>query len=172
MIYRFRILSNEEEDFVREIETLSDQTFLDLHHAIQESSGYDKSQLASFFITDENWEKGQEITVYDMGDEGITQRLEMDKTLLADQVLDKGQRLQYVFDFFSERGFFIELIQVTEQKSQDNFPRLIRSKGTAPQQIVIENVTQEDIIDEFDDDFGEELDLGEFDDFADEDSLF
>jgi len=38
MIYRFKITSSEVEGYVREIEIGHEQTWLDLHNAIQESN--------------------------------------------------------------------------------------------------------------------------------------
>ena len=40
MVYKFRLLSDEVEDFRRDIEIDSDATFLDLHKAILESVNY------------------------------------------------------------------------------------------------------------------------------------
>ena len=55
MVYRFRIISNEAEGFVREFELQGNQTFYDFHLAIQKNLEYDNSQIASFQITDQSW---------------------------------------------------------------------------------------------------------------------
>ena len=60
MIYLFRIISDENSDFFRDLVIDGKNTFLDFHHTLQENLGYDASQLASFFITNEFWEKQQE----------------------------------------------------------------------------------------------------------------
>ena len=57
MVYKFRLLSDEVEDFRRDIEIDSDATFLDLHKAILESVNYPDDQMTSFFICDENTKK-------------------------------------------------------------------------------------------------------------------
>jgi hypothetical protein len=82
MVIHFLILSGEDEDFVREILIDSKSSFLDFHKAIQESVGYDQSQLASFFISDDDWEKGQEITLMQMDETSDT--LLMDEKKLND----------------------------------------------------------------------------------------
>ena len=69
MIYLFRIISDEDQDFFRDLVIDGSDTFLDFHRALQENLGYDPSQLASFFITNEMWEKQQEITLIDMMEE-------------------------------------------------------------------------------------------------------
>ena len=48
MVYKFLILSDEVDNFQREIEIDSEATFLQFHEAIQESAGYDKKQITSF----------------------------------------------------------------------------------------------------------------------------
>ena len=50
MVYNFRIVSDEVDNFKREIKIDADATFLDLKNAICESVDYDKNQLSSFFI--------------------------------------------------------------------------------------------------------------------------
>ena len=67
MIYSFRIVSDEVDNFRREISIDADATFLDLRNAICDSVNYDKNQMNSFFLCDEGWEKGKEITLEDMG---------------------------------------------------------------------------------------------------------
>ena len=65
MVYRFTIISDEVDNFRREIQIDSDATFLDFHNAILKSVGYPNDQMTSFFICDDNWEKETEITLED-----------------------------------------------------------------------------------------------------------
>ena len=82
MIYRFTLISDEVDDFIREIKIDSEATFFDLHEAILKAAGYKDDQMTSFFICDDDWEKDQEITLEDMGSSseenirGIKDRLE------------------------------------------------------------------------------------------------
>ena len=57
MIYRFLILSDEVDNFSREITIDSEATFLDLQNVILDSVNYTKDQITSFFICDEDWGK-------------------------------------------------------------------------------------------------------------------
>ena len=63
MIYRFTIISDEVDDFVREIQIDPEATFYDFHEAILKSVGYANDQMTSFFICDDDWEKGKEVTL-------------------------------------------------------------------------------------------------------------
>ena len=67
MVYKFVVLSDEDESFMREFEFLDSQTLLDFHNIIQEELEFDKSQMASFFMATDNWEKEEEFTLFDMG---------------------------------------------------------------------------------------------------------
>ena len=67
MVYKFRIISDEVDDFIREIKIDSDASFYDLHEAILKCTGYKDDQMTSFFICDDDWEKEIEITLEDMG---------------------------------------------------------------------------------------------------------
>ena len=63
MVYRFTIISDEVENFIREIKIDSEATFFDLHAAILKSVGYKDDQMTSFFLCDEDWEKEKEVTL-------------------------------------------------------------------------------------------------------------
>ena len=67
MVYKFRIISDEVDDFLREIQIDSEASFYDLHEAILKSTGYKDDQMTSFFICDDDWEKETEITLEDIG---------------------------------------------------------------------------------------------------------
>ena len=66
MVIKFRILSDEVDNFVREIAIDSEASFLDLHNAILDCVSYTKDQITSFFICNEDWEKEKEITLIEM----------------------------------------------------------------------------------------------------------
>ena len=57
MIYRFTLISDEADDFIREIQIDPEATFYDFHEAIVKSVGYTDDQMTSFFICDYDWEK-------------------------------------------------------------------------------------------------------------------
>ena len=71
MIYRFIIISDEVDGFMREIQIDADAKFLELHKLILASCGYEDNQLTSFTICENGWEKGQEITLEEMDTDGV-----------------------------------------------------------------------------------------------------
>lgn len=138
MIYLFRIISDEDQEFYRDLVIDSADTFMDFHEVLQENLGYDPSQLASFFITNENWEKLREITLIDMMQDPSVETLTMESVTLEEHVEDPDQRMIYVFDFFSERAFFIELIETSEQTSPRPTPFIAKERGPAPPQLALD----------------------------------
>ncbi|MDE6228898.1 MAG: hypothetical protein K2M40_03820, partial [Muribaculaceae bacterium] len=109
MIYNFRVVSDEVDNFRRDIQIDADATFLDLRNAIYESVGYDKNQMCSFFICDNEWEKEREITLEDMGLDASEDAYLMEDTILSDEIEDEGQRLMLTFDYLNDRSFYIEM---------------------------------------------------------------
>ncbi len=160
MIYKFKLLSPEISDFYCDIEIKSNQTFYTLHNYIQDIVNYDSSQLASFFLTNKKWEKEMLITILDMADEE-NQNMVMDKTKIGDLVKEKGQKLLYVYDFFSERSFFIEMVSIRDDDNE-HYPVCTASGGEVPEQIKLGDTSMNNIFE--DDDEYSEVDDEKFDD--------
>lgn len=133
MIFTFRMASDEDPDFMREILIDADSTFLDLHDAVMDSVGFDKEGMSSFFITSRDWEKGEEITREDMGADPDQEVYLMEETPLTDFVEDPGQRLLFTFDYFGDRSFFMEL-KKAEAGKHLAAPQVSLSRGKAPDQ--------------------------------------
>ena len=135
MVFRFLILSDEVEDFKREIQIDADATFFDLHNAILASVNYKEGEMSSFFICDDNWEKEQEITLVEMDTSSDEDSYIMEASTLNDFLEDERQKLMYVFDYLTERAFFMELREIITGKS---LPQAVCTKpeGEPPAQFV------------------------------------
>jgi len=143
MILLFRIISDEDQEFYRDLVIDGSDTFLDFHKVLQENLGFDPTQLASFFITTENWEKQQEITLIDMMQEAGVETLTMGDVCMEEYLDEVNQRMIYVFDFFSERSFFMELIETSDQSSSKETPFIAQAKGDPPQQLALDLLDNE-----------------------------
>lgn len=135
MIYKFRIISDENKTFARELLIESGQTFLDFHKCLQNDLGYDPAQLSSFFLTNAMWEKNLQITLIDMMDEESGDVITMDQAKIGEHLKEQGARMLYVFDFFSERSFFIELTEILDIPESKVLPKVVFSHGDPPLQI-------------------------------------
>lgn len=134
MVFKFRIVSDEVTNFKREITIDASATFQDLKNAICTSVGYDKNQLCSFFTCSDGWEKEKEITLEDMGTDSDQDIWLMDDTVLEDMIDDEGQKLLFVFDYMTERAFYMEMKEMIPGKTLKD-PVCSLSLGQAPSQI-------------------------------------
>ncbi|MDE6206442.1 MAG: hypothetical protein K2M55_01375 [Muribaculaceae bacterium] len=112
MIFNFRIVSDEVDNFKREIQIDSTATFMELKKAICQSVGYHTGQMSSFFLCDSHWEKEKEVTSEDMDTDPDQDIWLMDETPLDELIEDEGQKLLYVFDYLTERAFFMEMTEM------------------------------------------------------------
>ena len=152
MVYRFLLLSDEVDNFKREIQINSEATFLDFHKEILKSTGYDENQLYSFFTCGEDWRKETEITLIEMDTSSEEDCYIMSSTILEDLIEEEHQKLLYVFDMLNERVFFIELREIITGKNLKN-PECTKSEGIAPKQMMDFNLTVNDISSDLDENF-------------------
>ncbi|MGQ1784030.1 MULTISPECIES: IS1096 element passenger TnpR family protein [unclassified Saccharicrinis] len=172
MTIRLRIISGEDEDFLREIEISGGATFLELHNFIQKILKFDEGQMASFFMTDDEWQKNEEITLMDMAVDEANESLIMADTKLNRFIFEKKQRLLYVFDFFNERSLFIETYEIVGSSCPS--PKCIRSVGEAPEQLDMSELLGESMGEpsiNIDLDYSDDAFLGLEDDDHDDDSM-
>jgi len=137
-VYKFRLETENQEDFVREIEIKSTDTFKDLHDYILKSLKLDGKELASFHIVNENWEKLIEITLIDMSGE-IDKELNTDDQVqtifvMSETKLDRffdetGQKMVYEYDFLQLEIFQLELLEIMNPDKSAKYPRITESKG-------------------------------------------
>ncbi|MFI3296206.1 MAG: hypothetical protein R3Y59_01105 [bacterium] len=137
MIYRFLILSDEIDNFSREIEIDSSATFLDLNNAILDAVGYTNDLITSFFNCSHGWRKQEEITLIEMDTNPDVDSFVMDTTYLDEFTKDEGDKLIYVFDNFADRSFFVELKEI----NGGNLDRAkcTKKEGKAPKQLTSED---------------------------------
>ncbi len=157
-VFTFRMISGEEDGFVRDFEVRGDQTLLQLHEAIRGNLGYDPGLMSSFFTTDESWSKGIEIPLINMtGEEGART---MENTRVEELVTRKGDKLLYVFDYLANRGFFMEVVEVIDPASGQEYPFCSRAAGDPPPQMLLDDLAGDDLSSENEDLFpGDEDDL-------------
>ncbi len=168
-VYKFRVLldNDSEETIFRDLEIKSTQTFFDLHEIIVASFGFDNSQMASFYLSDESWNKGQEIALFDMNIEGDKNKiLVMDQTKINSQITCFGCHLLYSYDFLNMRNFFIELMESKVKEDENSFyPKVVYSQGEVPA-VIADNhmMTEEEMADQLLRDSGFDEEGGDFDD--------
>lgn len=133
-IYRFRVLIDHPSEAFRDIEIRSDQTFLDLHKAIKDAFAFVGQEMASFYVSDEEWGKGPEIPLADLGfdEDGGSRPALMDEVQIGDHIRGTDQRFIYAYDFLHMWMFLVELIQAGDPEQGASYPRVVISMGLAP----------------------------------------
>jgi len=144
-VYRFRLLFEEQEDFLRDIEIKPGQTFKDFHDIILQSSDIEGNELASFFICDPRWNKQREITLIDMGvkipdtdfdsdDEKPVKVpipvMIMEDVKIREVIDDPHQRILFEYNFLNPRTFFIELMKIVDGDPKKVYPACVKKEGT------------------------------------------
>lgn len=134
-VYRFKISFEEHEDISREIEIKSSQTFEDLHFAIQAAIGFDALQPASFYMSNDHWMKGQEISLDVRPARNGEKNVLMKDAVLLDWIVDPHQKIYYEFDYTSSWSFFIELTRIFPlEDERKKYPVCVKIAGEAPKQ--------------------------------------
>ncbi len=150
--YRFRLLYEEQDDFLRDIEIKPGQTFKDFHDIILQSVDIEGNELASFFVCDPLWNKQLEITLIDMGlkepdpefddyDERKPVNVPIPVKIMQDVKIrevidDPHQRILFEYNFLNPRTFFIELIKIVDADSKKDYPQCVKKEGTLTPTVV------------------------------------
>jgi hypothetical protein len=134
-LYRFRITFEDYDDVMREIDVKSNQTFEELHRAIHQSTGYAPEYPSSFYVSNDQWMKGEEITFMPNQkriDRGVAL---MDKVKLLKYIDDPHQKFYYTFNFDRPFDFHVELLKIIlDETPGTTYPAVIKSTGEAPKQ--------------------------------------
>ncbi len=134
-VYKFRVTFEDFDEVIREIEIKSGQTFEDLHNAIHKAIGFDGNFASSFYMSNERWHKGKEITLFKSSIKDPAKTTLMADAYLKNFIEDPHQRIYYIFNFDKPWPFLIELIKITIQEdAKITYPYCSRSISEAPKQ--------------------------------------
>ncbi len=155
IIFKFRMLSDENDHFVRDYEVSADMTLLQLNDFIIETLEYEPC-ITSFFTADREWEKLKEFTTLDMEEGMGGDSQPMDSVQLKDILLRVNDRLIFLFDMFGNRAYYMELVDVVKSEPDRAYPREAFAHATPPDQYdPSANAEDASIFDEMMGDFNE-----------------
>ncbi len=130
MIYRFKVWFEEDEDISRIIDIHPISTFLELHNIVLHSIAFNKALASSFYVSDDNWRKGKEITLED--ESGKKQIMATAK--INTFVNDPHQKFLYITDFNEQWTLLIELQSIQNDVKGIKYPLIFKTLGKAPKQ--------------------------------------
>ena len=163
MVYRFRVVLDTVEDVFRDIEILKTNSLEDLHNVITQSFGFDGTEMASFYVSDDEWSQGEEIVLIDMS-EGVSKVRRMNETAIEDVFSQSNTKMIYVYDFLSMWTFYVELADISEQAEGVDYPNLMYVHGQLPDSPPDREFEAEDLGgDEYENEFQDDLDIDDYD---------
>jgi hypothetical protein len=134
-VLKFRIYFEEDDSIYRDVAIKHTQTFLQLHQVILKSYEFDSKHQATFYRSNDNWQRGREISLANYDKAYKVTPLLMDSTVIGSEIKDPNQKFIYVYDFVKNWSFLVELISVSkEESSKIDYPAVIKSEGIAPSQ--------------------------------------
>ncbi|MEI9947201.1 MAG: hypothetical protein WDN26_23670 [Chitinophagaceae bacterium] len=169
-ILKFRVYFEEDESVYRDIVIRHTQSFFDLHETILKSYEFDNKHKATFFRSNDHWQRGREISLEKYDKEYKVAPLLMVETPIGSEIKDPNQKFIYLYDFNKNWAFLVELINVSkEESSRVNYPSFVRTEGIAPSQYGTKGLLGEkfaDVEEKYDltqvgDGFGEKSEDGE-----------
>jgi Plasmid pRiA4b ORF-3-like protein len=177
-VLKFRIYLEEDDAVYRDIMIKHTQHFQDLHLAIVKSYEFDSKHQATFYRSNDNWQRGREISLETYDKAYPVAPLIMSETTIGSEIRDTNQKFIYVYDFAKNWTFLVELINVSkEESSKLAYPSVSRVEGIGPQQYGTKSLLGDkfaDIEEKYDlteatDGFGEEGDEADADSSEDSD---
>ena len=180
-VLKFRVYWEEDDAIYRDVLVKHTQNFQDLHTIILKAFEFDQKHDATFYRSNDTWQRGREISkeVYDRAYKVAP--LLMAETFIGTEIIDTNQHFIYEYDFVKSWSFLIQLIQVIKNSDADmtlEYPLVSRIEGVGPMQYGTKGLLGEkfaDIEEKYDlnegaDGFGEEGEEDEEDAHASDDS--
>ena len=162
MIYRFRVIldNDTDESVFRDLEIRETDTLEDLHNIITQSFGFDGLEMASFYLSNDQWDQGEEISMFDLSEGQESVRL-MNETVINDVVHEAKTKLIYVYDFLSMWTFYVELAEIVDETEGSDYPNLMFVQGQVPDTAPEKSFETENL-DDFDE-FDDGIDVDDYD---------
>jgi hypothetical protein len=134
-VLKFRAYYEEDDSVYRDIVIKHKQTFADLHAAILKAYEFDNKHQATFYRSNDTWQRGREITLEKYDKQYRADPLIMAETTIGSEIQDPNQKFVYTYDFVKGWTFLIELINVSKEESPKIiYPATARVEGIAPPQ--------------------------------------
>ncbi len=164
---KIRVVADTEEDIFIDLTANKNNNLLSIHNLLVKTFELDSSEIASFYLSNDNWDKGDEITLFNMTtEEDENMQMSMENISLESLIYKKISKLLYLHDFLNMNIFYVELLNEVQIDSNEELQITHQLGKYTPKKFTDESDFEErdpvkDILDEYDEDnFGdfEELD--------------
>lgn len=141
--YRLRVVLDAEEDVVRDIEISGSTPLTRLHDIILQAFDLEKGEMASFYLSNDEWHQGEEISLLDLGHD---QDRQMHEHHIEDTLPRKGSKMIYVYDFLNLWTFFIEVTNKEKTEVERAEPTFVKITGERPEEAPPKEMEGEDLL--------------------------
>jgi len=141
-VLKFRVFFEEDDTIYRDIAIKHNQSFFELHTAILASYEFDSIHQATFYRSNDNWQRGRAISLEKYDDVVYpVDPLDMFETNIGSEIRDTEQKFVYVYDFQKNWTFQVQLISVSkEENNKLIYPTTTRKEGIGPSQYGIKSI--------------------------------
>ncbi len=126
-----RIHLEHKDDVIRDIAISSEKTIEYLHFEIIDALKLDKNEMASFYMTNDEFELLQEIPLFKIDDKENSM-LGMNEITVGAVFQEVNSQLLYVYDFLKMWRFSITFIEESDNETTEN--SCIKSIGEMPKE--------------------------------------
>ena len=134
-ILKFRVYFEEDDSIYRDVAIKHTQSFTDLHGIILKAYEFDSKHQATFYRSNDTWQRGREISLEKYDRNYKVPPLLMKDTTIGSEIRDPNQKFVYLYDFAKNWSFLVELINVSkEESSKLEYPGVVRREGIGPSQ--------------------------------------
>lgn len=145
-MYKVRVVLDTKEDVIRTLVFNEAKSLEDLHFDIAKSFGFNGQEMASFYRTDEDWNQGEEIPLFNMAEAG--EEVSMATCILKETLPTINDKLIYVYDFLQMWTFYVEIVEQSNEDVAES--KIILTVGEIPDEAP-EKEFKADISDDLDD---------------------
>ena len=121
-----RIVADTQEDIFADLRIHKENNFLTIHDFLVENFHLDKLEMSSFFYSNDDWDKGEEITLMNMNI-GEDQSIKFMESISIDEVFqEKKFKFLYVNDFLNMNIFYVEILKESYLEKEESLKLLHR----------------------------------------------
>lgn len=132
-VFKYRVVIDATDDIFRDIEIEADNTFEEFYDTILTAFDFKGKVMSSFYMSNDQWDKGQEITLEDMSENGDG-KFAMKNCILNDFMEDEKQKMILVYDFMRLWIFYVELVEEFTAHAGVSYPKIAMKFGDAPEE--------------------------------------
>jgi hypothetical protein len=134
-ILKFRIYFEEDDSVYRDVAVKHTQSFFQLHEMILKAFEFDSKHQATFYRSNDHWQRGREISLEKYSKTYRAEPLLMKETIIGSEIKNPNQKFIYVYDFVKNWSFLVELINVSkDEDGKLTYPAVIKTEGIGPSQ--------------------------------------